>query len=135
MDQDSSCSFAESPFQDGLDQKFFFPTKEIETLLAELGGFIETHQGLASVRGDAGMGKTMLVAALVQRLPPSIHPIVITRPGTKPMGLIVNIASAMDLHILKENLVDLTSLADANGRCVFRPEKRRIEREKFTEYF
>ena len=113
MKQNSSGSFAESLFQDGPDQKFFFLTRPIETILAELADFIETRQGLALVSGDAGMGKTMLVSALVQRLPQSIHPIVITRPATEPVGLIVSIARAMGLNILEENLVDLTPLADA----------------------
>ena len=58
-------------------------------------------------------GKTMLVSALVQRLPQAIRPIVITRPAAEPVALIVDIARAMDINIMEENLVDLTPLADA----------------------
>ena len=113
MNQNSYFGFSESPFQDLPDQKFFFLTKAIDKLLAELADFIKTHQGLASVSGDAGIGKTMIVSALVQRLPQDIHPIIITRPATEPVALIMNIARAMNINILEENLVDFTPLADA----------------------
>ena len=113
MDQNSYFSFSASPFQDVPDQKFWFLTRATATLLADLTDFLETRTGLASVRGDVGMGKTMLMAALVQRLPQSIQPLVITRPATEPLALIVNIAKALNLTIIEENVVDLTPLADA----------------------
>jgi hypothetical protein len=113
MDQNSYFGFSESPFQEEPDHKFFFLTKAIEKLLAELADFIKTHKGLASVSGDEGIGKTMIVSALVQRLPQDIHPIIITRPATEPVALIMNIARAMNINILEENWVDFTPLADA----------------------
>jgi len=113
MNQNSYFGFSESPFQDVPDQKFFFLTKAIEELLAELVDFIKAHKGLASVSGDEGIGKTMIVSALIQFLPQDIHPIIITRPATEPVALIMNIARAMNINILEENLVDFTPLADA----------------------
>ena len=112
MNQSSYFGFSESPFQDVPDQKFWFLTSATETILAELADFIKTYQGLALVNGGGGIGKTMLIAALGQRLPQSIHPIVITRPANEPCALIVNIARALNIDILEENLVDLTLLAD-----------------------
>jgi type II secretory pathway predicted ATPase ExeA len=113
MNQRSYFNFSESPFQDVPDQKSLFITRANETVLAELVDFINTRQGLAMVIGDAGTGKTTLVSALVQRLPQSIRPFVITRPAAEPISLIVDIARAMDINIKEENLVDLTLLADA----------------------
>ena len=113
MKQHSHFGFSESPFQDIPDQNFFFLTKAIDKLLTELVDFITTHKGLAIVSGDEGIGKTMLVSELVKRLPQDIYPLVITRPATEPAALMVNIAKAMNINILEENLVDFTPLADA----------------------
>jgi type II secretory pathway predicted ATPase ExeA len=113
MNQNSYFGFSESPFQDVPDQKFWFLTSAAATILTELAEFIKTYEGLALVSGGEGIGKTMLIAALVQRLPQSIHPIVISRPATEPFALIVNIAKALNIDIIEENLVDLTPLADA----------------------
>lgn len=113
MKQHAHFGFSESPFQDIPDQNFFFLTKAIDKLLTELVDFITTHKGLAIVSGDEGIGKTLLVSELVKRLPQDISPIIITRPATEPAALMVNIARAMNINILDENLVDFTPLADA----------------------
>jgi general secretion pathway protein A len=113
MNQNSYFGFSESPFQEVPDQKFWFLSSATETILAELADFIKTYQGLALVNGGGGIGKTMLIAALGQRLPQSIHPIVITRLANEPCALIVNIARALNIDILEENLVDFALLADA----------------------
>jgi len=117
MNQNSYFGFSEFPFQDVPDQKFCFLTSATATILAKLADFINTRQGLALVSGDEGMGKTMLIAALVQRLPQSIHPIVISRPATEPFALIVDIARALKIDIIEENVLDPASLADTVRRA------------------
>lgn len=113
MNYNTHFGFSEPPFQDVPDQRFLFLTEKHEELLAELVDFISTRQGVAAVIGDDGIGKTMLVAALMQRLPQSFHPILIIRPAADPMALMVEIARAMGITIVEENLVNLTPLADA----------------------
>lgn len=113
LKQHAYFGFSESPFQDIPDQNFFLLTEAIDQLLVELVDFITTHKGLAIVSGDEGIGKTLLVSELVKRLPQDISPIIITRPATEPAALMVNIARAMNINILEENLVDFTPLADA----------------------
>jgi type II secretory pathway predicted ATPase ExeA len=113
MKQQAYFGFSESPFQDIPDQNFFLLTEATDQLLAGLVDFIQAHKGLAIISGEEGIGKTLLVSELVQRLPQDSSPIIITRPATEPAALMVNIARAMNLNILEENLVDFTPLADA----------------------
>ena len=103
MHQNSYFGFSESPFQDVPDQKFCFLTSTTATILAKLADFIKTRQGLALVSGEEGSGKSMLIAALVQRLPQSTHPIVISRPASEPFALIADIARALKVDIIEEN--------------------------------
>jgi len=105
--------FSDSPFLDVPDQKFLFLSKPHERLLSELVEFVEARQGLAIVSGEEGVGKTMLVQALIQRLPSSFHPLVIARPSPEPLAVPLLIARALSLCLDQRGLVSLSPLAEA----------------------
>ena len=105
--------FSEQPFQGELGQKSPFLAKQHEVLLTDLVNFIMARQGVALLEGDSGVGKTVLAHALVQRIPPTFCPLVISLPAADPMALIVSIAQAMALNIRDGNLLNLNRLTDA----------------------
>jgi type II secretory pathway predicted ATPase ExeA len=105
--------FSELPFQGELGQKSPFLARQHEVLLTDLVNFISARQGVALLEGDSGVGKTVLAHALVQRIPPTFCPLVISLPAAAPMALIVSIAQAMAINIRDGNLLDLNPLADA----------------------
>ena len=105
--------FSESPFLDVPDLRFYFPAKPHEELLAQLAGFTSARQGVAVVSGDDGVGKSMLIKALIAKLPPSFHPLVIARPAMEPLAITVTIAQALGITLRERNLVKLTPFAEA----------------------
>jgi len=113
MNYNKFFGFSESPFLDDPDPRFFFPSNQQESALAELAGFISTRQGIALVSGDDGVGKTMLVHTLMERLPSSCHPLVITRPAQEPLAITLAIAENLGLPLRDRNLVKLTPFAEA----------------------
>ncbi len=104
--------FSEAPFQDVPDQRFFYLTKKHEEALAELIDFITNRRGIALVTGEIGIGKTMLISALVQRLPQTFQPILLDRPSDEPMALTMEIAGAIGINIKEGILLDLNRLTD-----------------------
>jgi type II secretory pathway predicted ATPase ExeA len=105
--------FSDSPFQDVPDQKFLFLPQKHELLLTELAEFVSTRRGIAVVSGDDGVGKTMLVQTLLQRLPESFRPLVLTRPAPEPLAITLMIAQALDLNLGGRTLVNINPLAEA----------------------
>jgi type II secretory pathway predicted ATPase ExeA len=105
--------FSEAPFQDVRDQRFFYPAQEHGEVLAELIDFITSRRGIAWVPGETGIGKTMLISALVQRLPQTIQPILLDRPLDEPMALTMGITSALGINTDEGRLLDLNRLTDA----------------------
>jgi type II secretory pathway predicted ATPase ExeA len=113
MNYDSFFGFSESPFLDVPDLKFLFLTRKHEAALAELTEFVTARQGIAVVSGDDGAGKTMLMQALIQRLPQSFHPLILTKPAAEPLAIILTLAQSLGLDVGEKSLVNLTPLADA----------------------
>ena len=105
--------YSEPPFQDVQDQRFFYPTEKHEAVLAELMDFITSRRGIATVTGEIGIGKTMLISAYMQRLPQTIHPVVVDRPSDKPMALTMGIACTLGIDIKEGSPLDLNLLTDA----------------------
>lgn len=105
--------FSEPPFLDVPDLRFYFPAKPHEELLAQLARFTSARQGVAVVSGDDGVGKSMLIKALIAKLPPSFHPLVIARPAMEPLAITVTIAQALGITLRERNLVKLTPFAEA----------------------
>ena len=105
--------FSDSPFLDVPDLKFLFLVKQHEALLAALTESITSHQGIAILSGDDGVGKTMLVQALMQKLPSSYQPIAIAQPVAEPLATTVMIAQSLAVTLREQNLLNLTPLVNA----------------------
>jgi general secretion pathway protein A len=105
--------FSEPPFQYDPGRRFLYLSKKHEEVLAELIDFITSRRGIALVTGEIGIGKTMLVRALVQRLPQNFHPILLDRPLDEPMALIMGITSGIGINIKEGNLLNLNIFTDA----------------------
>jgi type II secretory pathway predicted ATPase ExeA len=112
MDYNSFFGFSDSPFLDVPDLRFLFLTKEHEALLAELAGFIRDRRGIAVVSGDDGVGKTMLVQTLVQRLPPGFQPLALARPEAEPLAIPLMIGQALGINLRERNVVNLSPLTE-----------------------
>ena len=112
MSYNSFFGFSESPFLDVPDLKFLFLGKQHEAALAELTEFVTARQGIAVVSGDDGVGKTMLMQALMQRLPQSFQPLILSKPAAEPLAITLMIAQSLGLNLGERTLVNLTPLAD-----------------------
>jgi general secretion pathway protein A len=113
MNYNSFFGFTDSPFLDAPDLRFLFLSEQHELAMAELAEFVTARQGIAVVSGDDGAGKTMLVQALVQRLPQSFQALTLTRPAAEPLAITLMIAQSLGLNLGERTLVQLTPLADA----------------------
>ena len=58
---DEYFGFLEKPFENDLDQRFFFPSESHAEALAALSYFVNEGKGFALICGDVGTGKTMLI--------------------------------------------------------------------------
>jgi len=54
--------FTKEPFQATLDLEFFFPSHNLNEIVAATEHCIRWRRGLVTISGEAGMGKTMLLA-------------------------------------------------------------------------
>jgi type II secretory pathway predicted ATPase ExeA len=113
MNYNQFFGFSESPFLDPPDLNFFLLSQQGASILAELAGFINARRGLAMVSGEDGVGKTMLAQALLAKLPPAFHSLVIARPEPEPMAISVAIAQSLGVTLREKNLVKLTPFAEA----------------------
>ena len=100
--------FSESPFENTLDQRFLFPSKDQREGLAALLYFAETKKGFAIVCGDGGTGKSMLINSFLDRLPESIQPIIMLNPYVTPLGILIHIAKALRIRItINESVLEI----------------------------
>jgi len=101
--------FSESAFENTLDQRFLFPSKDQKEGLAALLYFVETKKGFAIVCGDGGTGKSMLINSFLDRLPESIQPIIVLNPSVTPLGILIHIAKALRIRItINESVLAIT---------------------------
>ena len=63
------------PFENWCDSRFYFPAEVHQTAVLKLRYGIENRRGALALCGDSGMGKTMLVDALIGSLDDDIHPV------------------------------------------------------------
>lgn len=112
MNYNSFFGFSDSPFLDDLDLRFLFLSKQNELFMAKLIEFVSHRQGIAVLSGEDGVGKTMLVHALMQRLPQSFQPLIINHPEVKAQAISLMIAQALGIAPGQRNLVNLSSLAE-----------------------
>ena len=97
--------FSESAFENTLDKRFLFPSKDQKEGLAALLYFAETKKGFAIVCGDGGTGKSMLINSFLDRLPESIQPIIVLNPSVTPLGILIHIAKALRIRITRNESV------------------------------
>lgn len=76
------------PFEDRADTQFFYPTPDAEEVVAAMEYEAHYGKGMALVLGEAGTGKTLLIRALLLRLEPVDHPVVLTWPAGGGLDLI-----------------------------------------------
>jgi len=99
--------FSDSPFENKLDQKFLFLSDDHREVLAALLYFIKEEKGFAIVCGDVGTGKTMLINSLLDRLPLSVRPIIISNPNVLFLELLQYIAKALQVQSEDKTMLEL----------------------------
>ncbi len=87
--------FSESPFENNLDQRFFYLSEGHKEVLAALLYFVREGKGFALVCGDVGTGKTMLINSLLDRLPPTVTAILISNADVSYASLLRYIAAKL----------------------------------------
>ncbi len=101
--------FSQSPFENNLDQRFLFLGEDHREVLAALLYFFETKKGFAIVCGDVGTGKTMLINSLLNRLPATVKPIIISNPCVNSQDLLFYLAKTLKIKTTGlENVLELT---------------------------
>jgi type II secretory pathway predicted ATPase ExeA len=102
-------AFSESPFENNLDQRFLFLGQDHQEVLSALLYFIETKKGFASVCGDVGTGKTMLINSFLDRLPETVKPVIISNPYVSSLDLLLYLAKTLEIRTTGgENVLELT---------------------------
>jgi type II secretory pathway predicted ATPase ExeA len=89
--------FAESPFENNLDQRFLYLSNDHREVLESLLYFIKARKAIAIVCGDAGTGKTLLINSLFDHLPKSVKLITINNPHVSFMDILLCLANTLDL--------------------------------------
>ncbi len=101
--------FSQSPFENNLDQRFLFLGEHHREVLAALLYFIENKKGFAIVCGDVGTGKSMLINSLLNRLPTTVTPIIISNPCVNSHDLLFYLAKTLRIKTTGlENVLELT---------------------------
>jgi type II secretory pathway predicted ATPase ExeA len=101
--------FSQSPFENNLDQRFLFLGEDHQEVLEALLYFIETKKSFAMVCGDVGTGKTMLINSLLDRLPETVKPIIISNPYVNSQDLLGYLAKKLEIKTTgTENILELT---------------------------
>ena len=99
--------FSESPFENNLDQRFLFFSANHKEVTAALLYFIKWKKGFALVCGDVGTGKTMLINYLLNKLPDSVHPIMIANPDVGYIEILRYVAGILKIDAKGKRVLDL----------------------------
>ena len=99
--------FSESPFENNLDQRFLFFSANHKEVSAALLYFIKLKKGFAMVCGDVGTGKTMLINYLLNKLPNSVHPIMIMNPDVGYIEILRYVAGILKIDAEGKSILDL----------------------------
>lgn len=105
--------FSESPFENNLDQRFLFLSTNHKEVFAALLYFIKTKKGFAMVCGDVGTGKTMLINYLLNKLPSSVHPIMIMNPDVGYTKILRYVAGILKIDVEGKSVLDLVDQVKA----------------------
>jgi type II secretory pathway predicted ATPase ExeA/LysM repeat protein len=99
--------FSDSPFENNLDQRFLFFSANHKEVSAALLYFIKWKKGFAMVCGDVGTGKTMLINYLLNKLPDSVHPIMIANPDVGYIEILRYVAGILKIDAKGKRVLDL----------------------------
>lgn len=99
--------FATSPFENNLDQRFLYLSRDHKEVLAALQYFVRENKAFAIVCGDVGTGKTMLLNCFLNNLPPMYHPIVITNPTVAFREILLYVAQVLGIENTERTTLDL----------------------------
>ena len=77
-----------NPFEDRTGAQFFYATPERKKILAAVENASHCGEEIALVLGEAGVGKTLLIRALLLQSHSTDHVVVLTRPADGEMDLI-----------------------------------------------
>jgi type II secretory pathway predicted ATPase ExeA len=99
--------FTASPFENNLDQRFLYLSRDHKEVLAALQYFIRENKAFAIICGDVGTGKTMLINCFLNNLPPLYHPIVITNPTVAFREILVYVAQTLGIKNTERATLDL----------------------------
>jgi type II secretory pathway predicted ATPase ExeA/LysM repeat protein len=105
--------FSDSPFENNLDQRFLFFSANHKEVTAALLYFIKWKKSFALVCGDVGTGKTMLIHYLLNRLPDSVHPIMIANPDVGYREILRYVAGILKVDAKGKRILDLVDLVKA----------------------
>jgi general secretion pathway protein A len=113
--------FSLSPFENNLDQRFLFFSANHKEVAASLLYFIKWKKGFALVCGDVGTGKTMLINYLLNKLPDSVHPIMIANPDVGYLEILHYVAGVLKIDARDKRVLDLVdhvkaALIEASSR-------------------
>jgi MSHA biogenesis protein MshM len=101
------------PFPNAADTDHFFVNGKRNITLNALKYIIINEEGLTTVAGDVGVGKSTLLRKLVKVLPDNVNSVVIYDPRLSPIGLLTTITTQLKLNIhdstnilaIRENLI------------------------------
>ncbi|MCA9204712.1 MAG: AAA family ATPase [Planctomycetales bacterium] len=84
------------PFENTSDSRFYYPSESHQGALLKLRYAIESRRGAALLSGASGLGKTLLVNALLRQLPESYSPVVrLVFPQMPPDQLLAYLADEL----------------------------------------
>lgn len=101
--------FSEEPFTLSPDPKFLYPARShFETLSSMISG-IKEKKGIVVITGEVGLGKTILIHALLNDLSEKIKTAFIFNPGLEFKDLLKSILRDLDVPfaVREENLLSL----------------------------
>ena len=96
----------EKPFDIETDPKFLWQGEKHSEGLATLEYGLREGSGFVVLAGDAGMGKTTLVNALIESLDSDVQVSIINHPTLKTLDLLRLLARTYDPHVQFDNKVD-----------------------------
>jgi len=116
--------FAESPFENNLDQRFLYLSDNRREVFESLLYFIKARKAIATVCGDADTGKTMLINSLSEHLHKSVKLITINNPHDTFLDILLCLAKSLRIKSAdNENILQLINkIKDALIKYIYYSE-------------
>ena len=92
-------NFLDSPFVNQYDQRFMFMNQDYEKLFNDIIHVIIKEKKLIIISGARGTGKTSLINHLIDHLPTSVLPVVISSTRLETAGIMREVAQALRIPL------------------------------------